>query len=226
MQKRIKYFSNPEEMYASAAELICKSAGEAISYSGSFVFVLSGGETPLPLYRELLNWPFPWDKTEFFWSDERCVDKQDERSNYGNAVKAFLKRAAVAEKNIHRMRTELPPEEAAAAYAEELNNFKRRSGRTKLFDLMLLGMGEDGHTASLFPGSEALNEKDKLVVAVPPPVGVKPAVERVTLTFPALADSETVLFMIKSKGKRALLESETVFPAKLVKSEKVIWFVA
>lgn len=225
MQKRIDYFSNAEEMYAAAAKLICKSAEKAISYSGSFVLVLSGGETPLPLYRKLLDLPFPWDKAEFFWGDERCVDKQDLRSNYGNAVKAFLNRAPVVEENIHRIKTELPPEKAASAYAEELNAFKNRRGRKKLFDLVLLGMGADGHTASLFPGSEALNEKSKLVVPVPAPVSVKPVVERVTLTYPALADSETVLFMIKGENKKALLSGGEDIPAKRVSSEKVIWFV-
>ena len=225
MQKRIDNFSRAEEMYAAAAELICKSAEKAISYSGSFALVLAGGETPLPLYRKLLDSPLPWDKTDFFWGDERCVDKQDARSNYGNAVKAFLGQAPVAEKNIHRIRTELPPQEAAAAYAEELSGFKRRNGRTKLFDLVLLGMGEDGHTASLFPGSEALHEKNKLVVAVPPPVSVGPAVERVTLTYPAIADSEIVLFMIKGRGKKDLLASGKNIPASRVSSKEVIWLI-
>jgi len=226
MQKRIDYFSNAEEMYAAAAKLICKSAEKAISYSGGFVLALAGGETPLPLYRKLPDLALPWDKTDFFWGDERYVDKLDARSNYGNAAAAFLNRIPVAEKNIHRIRTELPPKEAAAAYAAELNGFKRRSGRAKLFDLVLLGMGADGHTASLFPGSEALTEKNKLVAAVSPPVSVEPAVERITLTFPALADSGTVLFMIKGKSKKDLLESGNDFPAKTVSSKEVVWFVS
>ena len=143
MQKRIDYFSFPEEMYNAAAKLICKSAGKAISYSGSFSIVLAGGETPLPLYRKLLALPFPWDKTDFFWSDERCVDKLDDRSNYGNAMKAFLEQAPVEQEHIHRVETELSPCGAAVRYAEELRKFKSSTGREKLFDLVLLGMGED-----------------------------------------------------------------------------------
>lgn len=219
MQKKLDYFTSAEEMYVAAAKLICKSAEKAISYSGSFALVLAGGETPLPLYRKLLDLPFPWDKTDFFWSDERCVDKLDARSNYGNAVKAFLKQAPVAEKNIHRIRTELPPEEAAVSYAEELKKFKSSGGRTKLFDLVLLGMGEDGHTASLFPGSRALNETEKLTAVV------WAEVPRVTLTYPAIADSETVLFMIKGKSKKDLLASGKDIPAKRVSSKEIIWFV-
>ena len=225
MQKRIDYFSSAEEMYAAAAKLICKSAEKAISYSGNFALALAGGGTPLPLYRKLLDLPFPWDKTDFFWGDERCVDKLDARSNYGNAVKAFLDRIPVAEKNIHRIKTELPPKEAAISYAKELSEFKNRTGRAKLFDLVLLGMGEDGHTASLFPGSEALIEKNKLVVAVPPPVSAEPAVERVTLTYPAIADSETVLFMIKGKSKKDLLASGKSIPASRVSSKEVVWLI-
>lgn len=211
-------------MYNAAAKLICKSAEKAISYSGSFALVLAGGETPLPLYRKLLNLPFPWNKTDFFWSDERCVDKLNARSNYGNAMKAFLKYAPVDHRNIHRVKTELPPEEAAISYAEELFKFKSSTGRKKLFDLVLLGMGGDGHTASLFPGSKALDETEKLVVAVPSPTSVKPAVERVTLTYPAIADSEAVLFMIKGKNKKDLLTSGKDFPAKRVSSKQIIWF--
>lgn len=222
MLQGIDYFSSAEEMYTAAAKLICKSAEKAISYSGSFSLVLAGGETPLPLYHKLLDLPFPWDKTDFFWGDERCVDKLDSRSNYGNAMNAFLKQVPVARENIHRIKTELPPAAAAADYAEELSKFKRSSGRKKLFDFVLLGMGEDGHTASLFPGSGALNEKEKLVIAVKPQAGVA----RITLSYPAIADSKTVLFMIKGKKKKELLSSGENFPAAMVKSEKIICFVA
>ena len=219
MQKKIDYFTNAEEMYIAAAKLICKSAEKAISYSGSFALVLAGGETPLPLYRKLLDLPFPWDKTDFFWSDERCVDKLDARSNYGNAMRTFLKQAPVTGKNIHRIRTELPPEEAAVSYAEELKKIKNNGGRTTLFHLVLLGMGEDGHTASLFPGSRALNETEKLTAVT------RAEIPRVTLTYPAIADSETVLFIIKGKSKKDLLASGKDVPAKRVSSKEIIWLV-
>jgi 6-phosphogluconolactonase len=220
MKQRIDYFPDAEKMYDSAAKLICKSAEKAISYSESFVLVLAGGETPLALYRKLLNLPFPWDKTDFFWSDERCVNKLDSRSNYGNAMKAFLEQAPIVQENVHRIKTELSPELAAVSYAKELDEFKKRSGRKKLFDLVLLGMGEDGHTASLFPGSEALNETEKLVVEV----RQQAVIPRVTLTYPAIADSEMVLFMIKGKKKKELLKSGKNIPAAVVNSKEIIWF--
>lgn len=220
MQERIDYFSLDKEMYDAAAKLICKSAEKAISYSGSFALVLAGGETPMPLYRKLVDLPFPWDKTDFFWSDERCVDIYDSRSNYGNTMKAFLGKVPVAGEKIHRVRTELTPEKAALYYAEELNKFKNSKGRTKLFDLVLLGMGEDGHTASLFPGTEVLDETEKLTGVV------RAEVPRITLTYPAIADSEKVLFMIKGKNKKKLLASGKDIPAKKVRSKNIIWFVA
>ena len=133
MRQKIDYFSNAEEMYTAIAKLICKNAEKAISYSGSFSIVLAGGETPLPLYRKLLDLPFPWNKTDFFWSDERCVDILDSKSNYGNAMNAFLKHAPVTQKNIHRIKTELPPKEAAVSYAKELSKFKSSSERKKTF---------------------------------------------------------------------------------------------
>lgn len=225
MGKQVKYFSTAEDMNNEALKLICKTASEALLSSGGFSLALAGGATPLPLYRRLPEVSFLWEKTDFFWGDERCVGKFDVRSNYVGALKAFLDEVSVKPENIHRIKTELSPEEAAADYAEELAEFKKRTRRKKLFDLVLLGMGEDGHTASLFPGSEALNEREKLVVAVPPPKSMEPAVARVTLTFPALADSEMVLFILKGEKKRALLKSKGNFPAKMVKSQKVIWFV-
>lgn len=226
MGKRIEYFSAAEEMYDEAVKLICKTASAALLVSGGFSLALAGGETPLPLYRRLAEISFLWEKTDFFWGDERCVDKSDGRSNYAGAAENFLHLVPAKPENIHRVKTELSPSAAAAAYAEELTGFKERTRRKKLFDLVLLGMGEDGHTASLFPGSPALHEREKLAVAVPPPANLTPAVPRVTLTFPALADSEAVLFMVTGEKKRALLESGNDFPAKMVKAKKIIWFVA
>jgi 6-phosphogluconolactonase len=225
-QKTDYWFTTPTEMYNSAAELICENAKKAIAQSGSFSLALSGGKTPLPVYRKLLDLRFPWDKTDFFWGDERCVSPHDSRSNYFNAMNVFLRHVPVKEGNIHRIKAELPPVEAAVKYAEELYNFKNNNKREKLFDLVLLGMGEDGHTASLFPGSDALLEKEKLVIAVPVPINVIPNVPRVTLTYPALADSTTVLFMVKGEKKKDLLANKKSYPATKVYSEKIIWFVA
>ncbi|MDD5698644.1 MAG: 6-phosphogluconolactonase [Victivallaceae bacterium] len=230
MQQRMNYFLAAEAMYRAAAEQLCRTARQAVRRSGRFALVLSGGKTPLPLYRRMLRFPysrdFPWAKTDFFWSDERWVPPFDPRSNYGNAMNAFLRQAGAAENRIHRIRTELPPVEAAADYAAELRKFQYLAGREKFFDLILLGMGEDGHTASLFPGSEALKETEKLAVAVLPPEKVQPAVVRVTLTYPALAAAETFFFLIRGDTKKALLISGKDLPAMAVKAEKTVWFIS
>ena len=226
MQRKIDYFPTEAGMYIAAAELIRATARKAVKRTGRFSFALAGGKTPLPLYRLLLNAAFPWGETDFFWGDERCVPPQDSESNYANAMKSFLWQAAVPEENIHRIKTELTPEQAAVDYEAELCEFKKNNGREKLFDLVLLGMGEDGHTASLFPGSQALKEKKKLVLAVPPPETVLPAIPRITLTYPAIADSRLVFFLIKGNNKKELLASGKRFPAAAVKSEKIIWFAS
>jgi 6-phosphogluconolactonase len=223
MWGKINYFSTDKEMYSEAAKLIYTKAQEAVA---RFSFALSGGETPLPLYRELASLrDFPWAKIDFFWGDERCVKPADKRSNYTNAMDYFLREAPILEERIHRIKTELAPAQAARDYEKELLRFKKANKREKLFDLVLLGMGEDGHTASLFPGSSALNERKKLVVPVSAPENVQVAVPRITLTCPAIMDSEMVLFMIKGKKKKDLLLKGRNLPALMLDSKKTIWFV-
>ena len=224
--EKIKSFSTDKEMYEAVVRLINAKAQEAVASSGAFSFALSGGETPLPLYRRLVSFDFPWSKTDFFWGDERCVNPQDERSNYANAMNSFLREVSVSEERIHRIKAELEPHEAALDYEKELLSFKEKTKRKKLFDLVLLGMGEDGHTASLFPQSKALEEKERLAVAVEAPASPQLAVPRITLTYPALMDSEMILVMIKGKKKKDLLLKGRNLPVLMLDFKKTTYFIS
>jgi 6-phosphogluconolactonase len=177
---------------------------------GSFAVALSGGSTPRPVY-ELLAAPprrdlFPWSRTHWFWGDERFVPHDDPESNYRMVREAMLARVSVPETNIHAVPTEgIAPEAAAAAYERELKSFYGAAAlqpERPLFDVVLLGLGSDGHMASLFPGSAMLEERKRWVGAV---IGVKPE-PRITLTFPVLESSRHTAFLVAGAGKRAILE--------------------
>jgi 6-phosphogluconolactonase len=194
----------PAELARHAAEWI---VGELAQCDGILAVALSGGATPRPVY-ELLAAPplrerMPWPRVHWFWGDERFVPKDHRDSNYRMVREALLSRAPVPPANIHPMPTEgLAPEAAAAEYDAELRRFygeARRGG--VLFDVTLLGIGTDGHTASLFPGDAAVEEKSALVVAVS---GAR-AEPRITLTLPALGRSRAVAFLAAGAEKRAVL---------------------
>jgi 6-phosphogluconolactonase len=170
---------------------------------------LSGGSTPKRLY-QLLAGPkyrdrFPWQKVHWFWGDERFVPKDDALSNYRMVREAMLDAAPVPPGNVYPVPTEgTTPEEAAAAYERELKAFygaDRLDPARPLFDVILLGLGEDGHTASLFPGVAALEERTRWVTAV---VGAKPEA-RITLTYPAIESSRDVAFLVSGPAKREIL---------------------
>jgi 6-phosphogluconolactonase len=192
---------------------------------GVFSVCLSGGSTPRRLYERLASPAiasrFPWRRTHWFWGDERYVPHDDLASNYRLARDAFLSQvAAIPSENIHAIPTAVvSPDKAAAAYEATL---KRLHGTPllapswPLFDVTFLGIGEDGHTASLFPGHAALRETRRWVVAV---VGPK-SVPRITLTFPALDSSRNVVFLVSGEGKREVLSrvraGDRTLPAAMV----------
>jgi 6-phosphogluconolactonase len=189
-----------------------------------FAVCLSGGSTPRPLYERLADpafaASFPWRRTHWFWGDERFVPHEHPDSNYRMARDAFLARVGAPADTIHPIPTEgLSPEQSAAAYETTLKRFYGAGtlapGRP-LFDVNLLGIGEDGHTASLFPGQPALHETERWVVAV---VGAKP-LARITLTFPALDSSRDVAFLVAGKAKRGAVAraqaGDPAIPAAMV----------
>lgn len=181
-----------------AVALIIREAGEAISRRGVFRIALSGGNTPRPVYEALSKLGRPWDKWEITFGDERCVPPDNEQSNFRMARLAWFEPAVVPAQNILRMEGESVPDAAAQKYERELLS---RSDPYR-HDLILLGMGDDGHTASLFPRTGALQVKDRLVVANYVP---KFSGHRLTFTYPLLNAARHVCFLVSSPGKEAVL---------------------
>jgi 6-phosphogluconolactonase len=185
--------------------------------------------------------PLDWEHIHVFWGDERCVPPDHPDSNYHMARSAFLERVDIPEENIHRVRCEGSPEQAAAAYEEELRDFfTPESGSLSpqdlpLFDLIWLGLGEDGHIASLFPGTTAVKEHQRWVVAVEHRQPPMPMMDRVTLTLPVINAARQVTFLVSGASKAARLEQvlaphesdEEPLPAQLVQPEdgNLLWLV-
>lgn len=182
-----------------AVQLIMREADAAISARGIFRLALSGGNTPRPVYEALAEAGADWAKWEVTFGDERCVPPDNDQSNYKMARQALFDRAPIPEANILRLRGE---EEPVAAAAEYENALLARSTPYR-HDLILLGMGDDGHTASLFPGTEALRVRDRLVVANYVP---KFSTWRLTFTYPLLDAARHVCFLVSSAGKEPVLE--------------------
>ncbi len=227
---------NLEEIHRNAAEVLVGLIAKTLLTQEVFSLVLSGGSTPKGLYKLLaedvsLQGAIDWEKVHIFWGDERHVVPKHPESNYRMAHEAMLSKVAVPEENIHRFKAELADaHEAAADYEKELQVFfGLKPGAFPRFDCVLLGMGADGHTASLFPGTEALREHKRIVVAN---WVEKAHTHRLTLTAPALNNSDFVLFLVSGKDKaealRQVLEGEKEperFPAQLIKpvDGKLVW---
>lgn len=219
-----------------AAEEFVGAAERAIAAAGRFSVALAGGSTPRSLYGLLAEAPWrnriDWSRCHFFWGDERCVPPDHPDSNYRMARESLLSRVPLANENVHRMAGEKAPDSAAREYEQTLRTFFGVTGsRWPRFDLILLGIGEDGHTASLFPGSEALAESRRLVVA---PYVEKLRSHRLTLTLPVINAAAQVMFLVSGESKSsmvgAILNNETnteTLPVKRVnpKSGRLLWLV-
>jgi 6-phosphogluconolactonase len=191
---------------SEAARRVAGLAIQAIAARGQFNFALAGGSTPAHLYRLLAGptWRdrIDWERTRLFFGDERCVPPDHIWSNYRLVRETLLDGVPVPATHVFRVAGELGPQAAASRYAADLRHaFGLRGGARPAFDLVLLGMGEDGHTASLFPGMPALAERRRQVVATEVPAYVQPPVARVTLTFPVLAAAAQVLFLVTGANK-------------------------
>jgi 6-phosphogluconolactonase len=204
MQSRV--FESAETLALDVVEWIC-----ALAQASKHVFAvcLSGGSTPRQLYKKLATPAvaarFPWSRSHWFWGDERFVPHAHPDSNFRMADKAFLSRVPVPSGNIHAVPIEgLSPDESALAYEAILKRFygaDTLASDRPLFDVTLLGIGDDGHTASLFPGQPALQETRRWAVAV---IGAKRE-PRITLTYPALNSSHHVAFLVTGKAKQEVL---------------------
>jgi 6-phosphogluconolactonase len=221
------------ELSRQSAERFSQLALESVESAGRITVALSGGSTPQHLYSLLASPDYkdqiPWSNVELFWGDERCVPPDHPESNFRMAQEALLSKIKIPPQNIHRMRGEQEPQAAAAEYEKELQKiFGLNSGALPRFDLILLGIGEDGHTASLFPGSEALNETKHLVVA---PFVAKLNSYRLSLTLPVLNNAAKVWFLVMGASKadavKQALSASSDLPAARVQpvNGKLTWWV-
>ena len=214
---------DPYAMAERAAHIFAGACEDAIAERDVFRVALSGGHTPIYLFR-LLSQPdwverLPWNKISLFWVDERCVEPDSIDSNYGLARRELLANVPVT--HYFRMKGELEPEEAARNYEQLLRReFEINQGEIPRFDMMLLGMGGDGHTASIFPDSPVLAEKERLVADVNVP-GFK--TDRLTLTLPVINNARCCMFMVTGKDKHNALGKvlnllvEPTLPAQMVR---------
>lgn len=224
---------DPDAMAERAAHIIAEACDEAISERGEFKIAISGGKTPVPLFRLLSrkDWvnALPWDKIFVFWADERCVSPDHPLSNYGVARRELLNYVPCTK--FFRMRGDQDPVEAALQYEELLRKeFHLKGSEVPRFDMILLGMGEDGHTASLFPRSPALAVQNRLVIDQYVPVQ---KIDRLTMTLPVFNNSRCCMFMVTGKDKHAVLSraldllDKPELPAQLVHPAvgDLIWVV-
>lgn len=233
MKPDVRIFADVNKLSLRAAEGVVRTINESVQTNGRFSLALAGGNTPRTLYR-LLSSQFrdqiPWEKVHVFWGDERYVPLGDPHSNYRTARETLLDAVPCPAGNVHPMPTELSdPDTAARDYEETLRNYFSRDWPR--FDLVLLGIGEEGHTASLYPGSPALEETKRWVVAVNVPA--EPP-RRLTLTLPALSHAAIVYFRVTGSNKAQALHNilnwspdPKNYPAAGVRLSQgtVIWWV-
>ena len=216
MVRAIRRFPDAEAVSRAAAQDLVELAREAIAERGRFCVALSGGSTPRRMYEILSEAPrwakLDWLRVEFFWGDERGVPAEHPDSNYGVAAAALLDKLGVPADRIHRIHGEMPdPEQAAVLYQDELARVFATpvDGLPPIFDLVLLGMGPDGHTASLFPYSQALTERRRWVVGQTVPRLGKP---RITMTLPTLNRAAEVRLLVTGSDKARVLREALTGP--------------
>ncbi len=237
----VRVFRNADELSRAAAEGITRRADRTVRERGRFTIALSGGSTPKILYSLLASSdsPYrermPWGDTHFFFGDERHVPPDHPESNYRMAHEAMLVKVPVPTENVHRVKTEKPDaSEAASDYEHVLREFvDHDEGAAPRFDLVLLGMGTDGHTASLFPGTAALTEKSRFFVANRV---AKFDAHRLTMTLPVINNAAVVMFLVAGSDKADVLQrvlekrrdrQNELFPAQLVRplNGEVSWLI-
>jgi len=188
----------------SCARMV-RAIRDALKERGTASIALSGGSSPVPAYRLLAKESIDWSRVHVFWVDERAVPPEHERSNYGSAKAALLDAIAIPEANVHRMRGESPDLEAEGARYETLlrETIAAKTSGVPVLDLVVLGVGDDGHTASLFPGEPTVHVTDRLVAAVP---AADAREARLTLTVPVLENARATLLIVLGKSKHEPLE--------------------
>jgi 6-phosphogluconolactonase len=235
-KREILVYPDLEDLSRNVAEEFVRLVEQAVRSSGRFTVALSGGETPQRLYQLLPEAAYservPWKSVHFFWGDERCVPPEHSESNYRMARELLLARIPVPEENVRRMAGEKQPQVAAAEYEQTLIDFFRLTpGEWPRFDLMLMGIGEDGHTASLFPENDALRNQEKLVLA---PYVEKLKAHRLTLILPVINHAANIWFLVSGASKATVMteifkanSGTPRIPATLVKpvDGSMTWFI-
>ncbi len=226
-------FADIEDLSKAAVQLFIARSHAALDARARFTVALSGGSTPKRFFEILASEPYwravPWDRTFIFWGDDRAVPPDDEQSNYKLAFDSLLSHVPIPDANIFRIKGELGVKKAAENMRRDLvNTFGDKE--IPCFDLVLQGVGTDGHTASLFPGTTTLEATDWVVPVIDPPA--TPKIDRVTLSFPVFNNARTALFLAAGKNKQSLV-SEIMndptapdrYPAARLEGEETIWYV-
>ncbi len=229
----LRIYEDAEALSRAGAELFAERAGAAVAEHRRFVVLLAGGSTPRRAYQLLAESPLvsrvPWTDCHFFWGDERCLPSGHELRNETMVRRALLDHLPVPPSQIHPIRYHQKPEQAAIDYGAELQRFF--AGQPPRFDLILLGLGDDGHTASLLPGSDALYEQVQWTAVTRRP---EEPFSRVTLTAPLLNQGASTVFLVGGRGKAAVLHSllnatnvAPSLPAQLIRPQQgeLLWLV-
>ena len=228
MNRKVEVLPDQAALIQRSLDLIVSKIEAAIQERGLFTIALSGGSTPKPLYEAIATKQLPWDKIHVFWGDERYVSPDHPDSNFLMARRAWLDRVDIPDSNIHPMPTdEADPAAAARKYEEHLREFFHQAEGFPAMDLNLLGMGDDGHTASLFPHTDALLVRDRLIT-----VGNKDAQPRITFTAPLINQGRCVMFVVAGANKRPALAQvfapvadDFTYPSRLIKPQGELWWL-
>lgn len=229
MAKHVEVLPDQATLVHRSLSLILEKLQTAITERGQFTLALSGGSTPKPLYEAIATQDLPWDKIHIFWGDERYVPPTHPDSNERMARQAWLDQVPIPATHIYPMPTnEADPAVAAQRYEQELQQvFQVQPGEIPVLDVILLGMGDDGHTASLFPHTEALQVCDRLVT-----VGNKDGQPRITFTIPIINCARCVLFMVAGANKQSALShifaptcDELTYPSRMIQPQGELWWL-
>lgn len=229
MNRKVEVLPDQAALIQRSLDLILPKMETVIQERGLCTIALSGGSTPKPLYEALATKQLPWDKIHVFWGDERYVPPDHPDSNQLMARRAWLDRVDIPADNIHPMPTdEADPQAAARKHEEHLREFFQTTlGDFPALDLILLGMGDDGHTASLFPHTEALKVRDRLIT-----VGNKDAMPRITFTVPLINQGRCVMFIVAGANKRSALAEvfapvadDLSYPSRLIQPQGELWWL-
>jgi 6-phosphogluconolactonase len=205
MDTILKISPDQSQLASDLAGEIASSVNKAAMSGKSFTIALSGGSTPKLLFSELagkIGEKVKWDIVHFFWGDERCVPPHDPESNFGMTYRLFLEKLNVSRMNIHRINGEDDPEMEAERYSHEISRFTRQKNGLPVFDMVILGLGDDGHTASIFPGQTELLTSEKICsVSSHPITGQK----RITITGHVINNADTVIFLVSGAGKAEIV---------------------